>query len=147
MCLSTVAAAFHGAFMPQPMPGRLVPPPLGPARAAEERMRAGAEDPPATAAHSLIVVALPPVTEGPLLVMEEPTLDAAGRDMQEEPTRVVAEEPRQATAGLLLAIAQHTVGGEERQLVTAPLPAMEGQPWVAVQEPPAVAGRPLVTEE
>ena len=124
-----------------------MPPPVGLARAAEERMRVEAGEPPATAAHSRIVVQRAPVTEGRLLVMEERTLDAARRDMQEEPTRVVAQEPPPAVAGLPLAIQQHTVGGEEQQRVTAPLPAMEGQQWVPVPEPPAVAGRPLVMQE
>ena len=141
-----VAAASQGAFMRQLIRGRLGPPPLGAARAAEERMRVGAREPPATAAHSLIAVERAPVTEGPRLVMEECTLDAAGRDMQEEPTRVVAQEPPPATAGLLLAIAQQPVRGEQ-QLVTAPLPAMEGRPRGDVPQPPAVAGRPLVMEE
>jgi hypothetical protein len=153
--LNMVAAASQGAFMRQLIPGRLGPPPLGAARAAEERMPVGAGDPPAmegplaTAAHSLIVVERAPVTEGRLLVMEERTLDAAALppDMQEEHPRVVAQEAPPATAGLLLAIPPHTVGGEERQRVTAPLPAMEGQPWVAVPEPPAAAGRPLVMAE
>ena len=140
-----VAAASQGAFMRQLIRGRLGPP-LGAARAAEERMRVGAREPPATAAHSLIAVERAPVTEGPRLVMEERTLDAAGRDMQEEPTRVVAQEPPPATPGLLLAIAQQPVRGEQ-QLVTAPLPAMEGRPRGAVPQPPAVAGRPLVMEE
>ena len=142
-----VAAASQGAFMRQLIRGRLGPPPLGAARAAEERMRVGAREPPATAAHSLIMVEQAPLTKGRLLVMEERTLDAAGRDTREEPTRVGAQEPPPATAGLLLAIQQHTVGGEEQQRVTAPLPAMEGQPRVAVPQPPAVAGRPRVMEE
>jgi hypothetical protein len=89
----------------------------------------------------------PPVTEAPLLVMEERTPDAAGRDMPEGLTLDVVGHLLQATAGLRLAIPRQTALGEDLLLaMAAPLPAMEGERWAA-RRARLVAEQPPVTEK